>query len=450
MLATAAAVIVLAQTPAPTVSLRWNQELLDAITAEQPGPPMAARALAVVHTATYDAWSAYDDQAVPAYAQERRIPRARRNEDAKAAAVSAAAYAALSDLFPNRRSHFQDVLAQMPHHPEGSLIGRTAAREVLAHFANDGSNQRGGYADTTGYASANTSTEVKDPNRWQPLEFVETDGRRHVPEFIGPHWGSVTPFSIPNVAAMRPPEPVPFGTARFAEQAQEIVDLTAELSEKQKVIAEYWADGPDSVLPPGHWAKFAGYVSQRDSHTLDQDIKMFFLMGSAMHDAAVCCWDAKRHYDYVRPITAIRIIYADQEIIGWRGPGKGFGPIKGQDWIPYQPSWFITPPFPEYTSGHSTFSSAGAEILLRYTGSDEFGDRVTFAAGSLRTEPGVAPDRQITLSWPTFSAAAEEAGMSRRWGGIHFEDGDIEGRKAGRKIGEMVWNKAQRLFRGLR
>ena len=122
--------------------------------------------------------------------------------------------------------------------------------------------------------------------------------------------------------------------------------------------------------------------------------------------------------------------------------------MDGGDWIPYQPSTFPTPPFPEYISGHSTFSAAGAEILRRWTGSDNFGASVTFYAGSSTVEPGATPASTITLYWPTFTDAANEAGISRRYGGIHFKAADLAGRAVGDLVGWQAWLKSQIYFNG--
>lgn len=123
--------------------------------------------------------------------------------------------------------------------------------------------------------------------------------------------------------------------------------------------------------------------------------------------------------------------------------------IDGGDWLPYQPATFPTPPFPEYPSGHSTFSAAGATILALFTGSDTFGGSVTIPAGSSTVEPGISPRTDVTLSWPTFTAAANEAGISRRYGGIHFRQGDLDGRLLGRLVGVQAWVKALSYFAGL-
>ena len=212
------------------------------------------------------------------------------------------------------------------------------------------------------------------------------------------------------------------------------------------MIAEYWADGPHSELPPGHWTLFAEFVSRRDGHTFDDDVKMFFLVGNAVFDAGIGCWEAKRFYDSERPITAIHFLFKGRRVP--QTVVQVVVLVNHEDWLPYQPATFITPPFPEYTSGHSTFSAAAAEVLKRFTGSDALGADVTFPARSGRVEPGFAPKHDVTLSWATFSEAADEAGLSRRLGGIHFLDGDFRGRAMGRTIGCTVWQKAQSYIQG--
>jgi len=127
---------------------------------------------------------------------------------------------------------------------------------------------------------------------------------------------------------------------------------------------------------------------------------------------------------------------------------KGRSSSTGRRGSPYQPTSFPTPPFPEYSSGHSSFSAAGAEILKLFTGSDRFGGTTTFRAGSSKVEPGLVPSGDITLSWATFSDAADQAGMSRRYGGIHFERGDLDARATGRIAAQMAWKKAQEYWDG--
>ncbi len=317
----------------------------------------------------------------------------------------------------------------------------------------DGSNQLGdlhpgAYSDYTGYQPVNTPDHINDPNRWQPLRFSDGQGGFAVPGYIGPHWGLVTPFALASGDQFRPPPPAPFGSREYARQARQILRYRAALTDTQKVIAEYWADGPNSELPPGHWCLFAQFVSRRDHHDLDRDVKLFFLVSNAVMDAGIAAWDCKRAYDYVRPVTAVHVLFAGTPVRAWAGPYRGTRRIDGSTWLPYQPLTFITPPFPEYASGHSTFSAAAAEVLRRFTGSDRFHGEVIFPRGSSRVEPGLTPTRDITLRWSTFSAAADEAGLSRRYGGIHFEQGDLEGRELGRLVGTAVWEKGLTYFNG--
>src|SRR5207249_8122547 len=138
------------------------------------------------------------------------------------------------------------------------------------------------------------------------LRISDGHGGTVTPRFIAPHWGRVVPFAVTSDSQFRPPEvgnPFPFGGYRV--QAEHILDYSARLTDIQKAIAEYWADGPKSGLPPGHWMLFGQFVSRRDGHTLDQDVKLFFALANAVFDAGIVAWDCKRAYDYVRPVTAV-------------------------------------------------------------------------------------------------------------------------------------------------
>jgi hypothetical protein len=228
--------------------------------------------------------------------------------------------------------------------------------------------------------------------------------------------------------------------------------------DRKKVIAEYWADGPRTEFPPGHMAVFGQFLCRKMGINLDRDVKMFFALGNAVMDAGIAAWSVKYKYDYWRPITAIRNQYRDKAVTSWIGPNapntiNGFGTVQGQDWKPYQADNVVTPPFPEYVSGHSTFSAAGNVILVGFTGSDNFGGSITISAKKSdgtywsKIEPGL-PVTPVTLSWPTYTAMADEAGMSRRYGGIHFKTGDIQGRALGNMVGQNAYSKAQSYFRG--
>jgi hypothetical protein len=411
----------------------------------------------------YDAWAAYDANAVGTrLGASLRRPADERTDANKTRAVSYAAYRALSDLYPSVQPVFDGLMAQLGYDaldlsadvasPAG--IGNTAAAAIIAFRHHDGSNQLGdlapgSYSDYTGYQPVNSPSQVNDPNRWQPLAVQDAQGATVPQRFIAPHWGLVTPFALTSGAQFRPAAvPNLYPSAGYTDQAQEIMNYSANLTDEQKTIVEYWADGPGTELPPGHWALFAQRVSKREAYGIDDDVKLFFAMTNALFDASIAVWDCKRVFDYVRPITAIRFLMAGREISAWGGPFKGTQTILGEHWQAYQTGAQPTPAFPEFSSGHSAFSAAAAEVLRAYTGSDAFDASATIKAGASLVEPGVVPAVDVTLSWATFSEAADQAGMSRRYGGIHFKEGDLQSRAMGRLVGAQAWTKARTYFAG--
>jgi hypothetical protein len=464
-------VLLISHARADSIISFWNEITLRSIRNSTLGPPIQARALALVHTATYDAWAAYDPVAVGTrYGGALRRPLIEQTLVNKEKAVSFAAYRVLLDMYPAQSNSFVGAMQLLGFDPNDAStdvntpqgIGNVVVANLLGSRHNDGANQLGNvldtngivvptaYGDYTGYQAVNTTNTINDPNRWQPLLF--SNGA--APRWLLPHWQYVTPFALTNPAQFRPPAPARYdaesraASRKYLAQARQIVGMNARLTEKQKALVEYWADGPRSETPPGHWNLFAQFVSARDGHSVDQDAKMFFALNNAMLDASIAAWETKYFYDSPRPITVIHFLYAGREIPTWRGTNGLPRTVLGENWLPYQPSTFITPPFAEYVSGHSTFSAAGAEILRSFTGSDEFRGSVHIVPRSSKVEVGISPTRQVVLSWPTFSAAANQAGVSRRLGGIHFLQGDLEGRKLGRKIGAIVWDKAETYFNG--
>jgi hypothetical protein len=239
------------------------------------------------------------------------------------------------------------------------------------------------------------------------------------------------------------------GSAAFLEQARIVVQAQASLTETQKAMVEYWAGGATGELPSGYWSVFAQFVSRRDNHTEAADIKMFFALSNALFDAGIAAWDAKRFYDYVRPITAIRYLYSGQVVqsFGPDGPAAGLRAVPGELWVPYQQASNPTPAHPDHVSGHSTYSAASAAVLRLFTGSDAFHYRVTIHAASLLYDPAL-PLRDMAFAWDTFSAAVVDAGRSRIDGGIHFPNADTAGRRLGEQVGATVFAKAQTYWLG--
>jgi hypothetical protein len=341
-------------------------------------------------------------------------------------------------------------------------IGNVACGAVLEFRHHDKSNQlgdlaQGPYSDWSKYAAVNrptgipAHTKMADPDHWEPLTFVNSTGDLMTQRFQAAQWCWVTPFALARGSEFRSaiePRPVKYGSPEFEEQAEELVELSASLTDPEKMIAEYWSDGPYTEQPPGHWMRFAQWVSARDHHTLDDDVKMFFALNNALFDAGIAAWDMKRTFDSVRPVTAIPFLFTGRKIRAWGGPGKGTVQMDGSEWIPYQMATSPTPPFPDYVSGHSTYSAAAATVLAAWTKSDRFGYSVTLPAGSSKIEPGMTPAGPIVLRWESFSDAANEAGMSRRYGGIHFRRADLAGRELGRMVAAKAWEKAQAYFNG--
>jgi hypothetical protein len=437
----------------------WNQMTLQLIQQNKTPPPIAARGLSIVHTSMYNAWTPYDKKG----ASTRRGTTLKRPESEhtlanKNEAISFAAFRALSDLYPAQSSTLADLMQSLGYDPSyitpemitPAGIGNLSAFDVLAFRPFDASNQLGNepgcpgtpYSDYTDYQPVNPPNQLIDPNCWQPLII-----NGQVQKFLTPQWGCVSLFALRTPDEFFPSVlPARYPSKEYKKQAKAVLKLSANLNDETKSIVEYWADGAGTVTPPGHWNLFGQFVSHRDQHTLDDDIKMFFVLNNALCDASIAVWYVKRICDSERPITAIHFLFNNKEVKAWAGPGLGTQKILGQDWQPYLSP---TPPFAEFVSGHSTFSSAAAEVLKLFTGSHKFGDSAVILKGSSKVEPGLVPAHNITLSWKTFKEAAEQAGFSRRLGGIHFEDADIQGRIMGEKIGKLNFEVAERYIHGL-
>lgn len=443
------------------VVLEWNEVLLEAIRINKPGPPMVARSIAIMHTCMYDAWAAYDPIAKLTRANFTAGPA--NTIDNKSVSINFAAYRALIDQYPATKKLAEDKMTAFGldftantnniNTVEG--VGIRAAKKVLEYRQNDGSNEINNYADTSNYVSVNKPIrpffptvveEIEDASRWQPLTYLNDSIRPATPNYIAPHWGDVKPFALTSGEQFRPAPPQKFTSQGYLDQAKHVIDIQANLTPAQKVMAEYWADGPKSELPPGHWALFSSYVAERDHLSLDETIKLFFAVTNAVFDASIAVWEAKRFYDYCRPITAIRHLYRGQTIQAWGGPGKGTIAIQGENWRTFQVNTFPTPPFAEYVSGHSGFSMAAATVLKLFTGSDFFGYFY------MQTKPLAADPTEdvvgIVMRWNTFREAAFDAGESRLYGGIHFYEGNVAGLELGKNVGITAFEKAKKYWEG--
>ena len=371
----------------------WNNAALDAIRADRTAPPIASRSLAIVHVAIYDTVNGIARTHEPYL-----VPSAVSSSASRVAAASAAAHQALVSLFPNHTSTFDAlhsaILAGIPNGPQktnGITWGEFVASQILAARANDGSN-----------------AIVQPPGGSGPGVWIPTP-----PAFLPyllPQWGFVVPFGMSSSSQFRPPGPPSLDSQRYAADYEEVKQLGALVgstrTEDQTEIALFWADGAGTETPPGHWNSIAQIIAAARGTTLEQDARLFALLNIAMADAAICSWDAKYTYHFWRPVTAIA--FAEPQL----------------NWM----SFIVTPPFPDYTSGHSTFSAASATVLPLFFGTED----LPFTTGS-DFLPGVY------RSFSTCQDAAEEAALSRIYGGIHFRSASEDGLQAGSGIGEWTF-----------
>lgn len=494
-----------------------------------------------------------------------------RYEHATGGAVSMACFRA----FMTRLGYDPDDRTAVGDTPRA--LGNRIADAIIAATIDDGANEANNYTDTTGYTPANPPLNIeqpgvtlRDPDHWQELNLAAAETQNGiitpagVQSYIGSTWGNVTPFAMTRAAPgalYHDPGPPPAWSqpemqdwiadllaraAALDHTSGEMIDISpgaygnnplgtndghgrpqnpvtgapyapnvVPRGDFARVLAEFWADGPRSETPPGHWFVIANSVADHPATTrrlfgagepldpLAWDVHVYLALGGAVHDAAITAWEVKRRYTAMRPISTVRYLaqlgqssepgapdYAAHglplvpgvieritaasaapgqrhaalsrcvgqlAVKSWRGePGDrahevgGVSWIRAIDWIPYQRRTFVTPAFPGFTSGHSTFSRAGAEVLAALTGSAFFpGGLGEFAAARnayLVFEDG--PSVDVRLQWATYYDAADQAGQSRIYGGIHLQPDDFAGRIAGSQVGLDAVARARTYFEG--
>ncbi|CDF79637.1 vanadium-dependent haloperoxidase [Formosa agariphila KMM 3901] len=440
------------------IAFKWGKMALNAQANDterfSPRPTVTSRYLGLIFVSIFDAWSRFDDKAIPVYLKD--IDRRPINEQTlsnKEIAISYAAFGAMNEYYYSDKAMFAEFMIELgldptntsldPNTPEG--IGNLAAKAVIEARKGDGANQYGEeegsngtpYFDYIGYSPVNSPDENIDPDRWQPKYFSDGKGGKYAPGCLTPFWDKVKPIALKSADQFRPGPPPKIGSEQMEKEVQEVIDLQTNLTDYQKALVEFMRDGPKSVQQAGHWLKFAQDISKRDDHTLDQDVKMYFYNQIVAMDAFIANWDSKMYYDSARPYALVHEYYDGKIIKAWAGEGKGMKDMDGSEWQPYSPSIFLCPPFPSYTSGHSTISGGCAEALKIWTGSEVFGSEAVMVAGAL-TEPNHLGDT-ITLKFPTFTETSEMAGISRVLGGYHIQSDNIAGLELGRNIARENW-----------
>ncbi len=440
------------------MAYKWSEMAITATALDtdrfKPRPTITSRYLGLIFVSVFDAWSRYDDKATPVYLDgvERR-PEEERTLKNKEIAISYAAYRTMNEYYFSDKELFTDYMKELgldptnesldPNTPEG--IGNLAAKAVIEARKGDGANQYGEeegsdgqpYFNYVGYEPVNSADKNVDPNRWQPKYFSDGKGGSFAPGCLTPYWDKVKPVALKSADQFRPGPPPMIGSEQLEQEVKEVIELQANLTDEEKALVEFMRDGPQSVQQAGHWLKFAQDVSRRDSHTLDQDVKMFFYNQVVAMDGFIASWDSKMFYDYARPYALVHQYYEGEIIKAWGGEGKGMMDVDGSQWRPYSPSTFLCPPFPSYVSGHSTISGGCGEALKLWTGSDEFGEEVELVAGAM-TEPDNLGET-VTLKFPTFTETANMAGISRVLGGYHIQADNVAGLQLGRDVAQEVW-----------
>lgn len=386
----------------------WNAVILSVIRTHQTPPPQAAKNLAMIHTAMFDAANAFELK------YESYLGGLGDAPSASPGAAASAAYHVAKHLYPD---------------PQYAELWETTLAESLRPIPDGPSEEaaitygyRVGDAMITLRASDRSLVDFNyEPSdaagRWRPTE----------PNFAAgllPQWPGVTPFTLDSADQFRPGPPPSLDSQAYADAVDEVMQIGGKGSSirtaEQTEIGVFWADAEGTFTPPGHWNQIAGNVLIDRGLDLVENARVYALLNLALADAGIASWDAKYFYDLWRPIDAIRHADAD-----------------GNDQTSADPTWtpeWINPPFPAYTSGHSSFSGAADAVLTSL-----FGDDVAFETQS---DPA-AFDSIVTRSFGNFREAADEAGVSRIYGGIHFNFDNTVGLEAGRGIGQWV---AQRML----
>ncbi|MEO6004413.1 MAG: phosphatase PAP2 family protein [Opitutus sp.] len=384
--------------------LYWNEQALNATRLARNPPPLSSVFLATFHVAIFDAVNG--------------ITRTHKgwliNDPAPAgadvdAAIASAANTVMVTLWSstsnprNLHSAYDKAIATIPDGQakiDGLTWGQHVAEAVLAKRADSGYNK-----PIPGQYTSNEQGKWREtPSQFRPA--------------LLPFWGKVTPFAMTSQAQFRAPPPESLSSAAYAEELAFVAKKgsrdNADRTEYETLSTPFWNDDLGTATPPGHWNVVAQDIARRMQLTVPAAARLFALLNIASADSAISCWETKFYYNTWRPETALR----EQDPTG--NPHL----INYPDFIPNMPS----PPFPSYTSGHSTFSGCASRLMALFFGTDDIEFSLTSDGlpGAVRT-------------FKKLSEAQKEAGMSRVWGGIHTMSDNLEGQHAGMKIAEWTF-----------
>lgn len=397
------------------VLLTWHKLILELVrhTATYM-PPVAARAFGYIGVTAHEALAAGNPKLRSLAGQLTDLaplPARAEGDFDEPCVLHAALNAAVTGLFSNTGPSGQQAMEKM-----GEIMGRTAsdgvAEDVVARSVAHGQSIA---AHILGWAAADGGAVIDNmgfPREYtpgtRPQDWVPTSAIRLQQAPLLPNWGKVRPFVTPDMAAADAPVHPDYDEATgsdFFAFAKEVYDTGKSLTDEQKLIARFWSD--DAMLTPtpaGHWISIVMQIAERDAMPVEIISAALAKLGVAQADAFISCWSTKFKYNLLRPVTYIK-----------RHIDKAWEPL------------LITPPFPEYTSGHSCQSGAASTVLTAVFGDD-------FAFDDATHEDEGLPVR----SFASFNSAAEEAAMSRMYGGIHFRFGNENGLTQGRAVGAFA------------
>lgn len=391
---------------------RWYRLVLELVRHTPTySPPVAGRAFACVGIALFEALASGPHGLRSLAGQVTDLPPAPQRDPGPhdaAAVVHGALSAAVAAWFGNTGPTGQRAMATMDRRLgetvsaglDPAVAARSLAhgRAVVAHVLAWSQGDGGAVIENMGFPQSWPAPRT--PGAWVPTSLVR---QQQAP--LLPDWGNNRPFAMPGGNACPLPPPPAYSEepgSAFHAEAMEVYTVTTALTDEQRLIARFWSDDPMlSPTPPGHWVSIALDLLDVDGADAPRRAEVLARLGIGMADAFIGCWYSKYEYDLLRPVTYIRRVI-------------------DPEWEPI----LITPPFPEYPSGHSTLSGAAETVLAHLFGADRAFDDATHVTEGL-------PVRR----YPSFRAAADEAGISRLYGGIHFRAAIDRGLEQGRCIG---------------
>lgn len=403
-----------ADRPAPQEILRDWYFLMNELVRHTPtySPPVASRSFGYLGVTAFEAAVGGSDKLVSLVGQLHALNSVPQREVGatydETIVISAAMSDAIVDYFGSTGPTGLRAI-RTAQTKWRALVVDGVAEDVVARSEAFGKAMAASIHEWSRGDGGETITNMGFPEHWDlpkgDDKWVPTSAIRQQQFPLLPQWGNNRTFAIPDGATCPTPGNPPFSTdpaSQFYKEADQVREAVANATPAQIAMARFWSDDPMlSMTPPGHWVSIALQVAERANLPLDDTVDLLARMGVAMSDAFVGCWNAKYAYNLIRPVTYIRRVIDPK-------------------WEPI----LFTPPFPEYPSGHSTVSGAMDAVLTAFFGADYVFEDNT---GS--------PDGRNPRNFKSFHEAAEEAGISRLYGGIHYHSAIVDGLVQGRCIG---------------